>query len=68
MPLGGLLIALFVGWHVARPVLDKALAMRSKAAVGLWLLCCGFCHRWRFTDICAGVGFVETTWFGCGLS
>ncbi len=37
MPLGGLLIALFVGWHVARPVLDKALAMRSKAAVGLWL-------------------------------
>lgn len=38
MPLGGLLIALFVGWFVARPAINKAMAMRSNKIISVWLM------------------------------
>lgn len=37
MPLGGLLIAIFVGRFVARPVINKAMSMRSDRYISAWL-------------------------------
>ena len=37
MPLGGLLIAVFVGRFVSRMAIDKAMSMNSSLAINLWL-------------------------------
>lgn len=37
MPLGGLFIAVFVGWFVAREAIDKAMSMKSEKAIDAWL-------------------------------
>ena len=37
MPLGGLMIAMFVGWYVLREDINRAMSMRSSAAISLWL-------------------------------